>query len=122
MGGCTDGSEQHTATPTATDTATNANQPHGSASAGGQRIDVVVGHCFVETIRFDGERWNVPFRKQFGGGGGAESHDYRAWEGSGTIVRTGTGTARYVDDGGEVLELLPIDHPAVRKVEHAGCR
>ncbi|WP_067433745.1 hypothetical protein [Nocardioides jensenii] len=127
MVGCSGEPEQDATTPstpgaTSTDPASAGTQPSGWESTGVRRISVEVGHCYVASIRFDGERWNVPFRKQFGWGGGDSGHDHRAWVGSGAIVRTAPGTARYTDDGGEVLDLLPADHPSVRKVEHAGCR
>jgi hypothetical protein len=35
------------------------------------------------------------------------------WQGTGVMQRLDRGLARYVDDGGTVLDLLPADDPAV---------
>lgn len=95
--------------PTATKTPTT--------SAGPERITVRLGHCFVEPVTFAGKRWNVRFREQFGTGGLQPP----AWRGRGSIELVSPDRAEYTDDGGAELVLLPVEHPAVRKVERAGC-
>jgi len=84
----------------------------------GERIEVVLSHCFIETVTFEGQEWNVRFRDQFGSG------DYRlpqTWEGQGVIEEVESNRARYTDDGGTELEFLPVDHPAVTPMKDFLC-
>lgn len=80
-------------------------------------IRVRVNHCFVETLTFDGERWNVPFRGQFGDGGSMPP----GWKGRGVIERVSEAEARYTDDGGTTLVFRLADDPSVKEVESAVC-
>ena len=68
---------------------------------GARRVTPKLGHCWIEPIPFDGASWDLPLAKQFGTGG----LQPLSWIGTGTIVRIGPTTARYVDDGGRVLTL-----------------
>lgn len=81
------------------------------------RVKVEMGHCFVEPVAFDGERWNVPRDKQFGTGGLQPAN----WRGTGVMTRVGEDRARFKDRGGAVVVFRPVDDPAVRGVENAIC-
>jgi hypothetical protein len=81
------------------------------------RVEVEMGHCFVEPVLFDGRRWNVPFDKQFGWGG----LEPRNWVGTGVMKRVSQDRARFDDDGGSTVVFLPVNDPAVRPVEKALC-
>ena len=76
-----------------------------------------MGHCFVHPVAFDGEQWNVPMDKQFGGGGLQPAN----WRGTGVMTRVGMNRARFKDGGGAVVVFRPVDHPVVRRVENAVC-
>ncbi|KRB73183.1 hypothetical protein ASE01_20700 [Nocardioides sp. Root190] len=76
-----------------------------------------MNHCFVETLTFDGERWNVPFRAQFGNGGSMPT----GWEGRGMIERVSEAEAMYRDNGGTTLVFRLADDPSVREVDSAVC-
>lgn len=95
--------------------------PGGEASSRSEpasaRVTVEVNHCFVEPVSFDGEQWNVPFKKQFGWGGMQPTH----WQGAGVMVRAGENEARFKDDGGATVVFRPVDDPSVRLVEKALC-
>ena len=81
------------------------------------RVEVEMGHCFVEPVSFDGESWNVPFDKQFGGGGLEPKH----WRGRGMMTRVNEDLARFEDEGGSTVVFRPVDDPSVRPVEKALC-
>lgn len=81
------------------------------------RVEIELGHCFVEPVTFDGEMWNVAIDQQFGWGGMQPSN----WRGRGLMVRIGENRARYRDDGGGVVIFLPVDDPSVQEVEKALC-
>ncbi|MGH3346720.1 MAG: hypothetical protein ACRDO4_07040 [Nocardioides sp.] len=89
----------------------------GSASPDTAEVQVTLGHCFVEPVAFDGELWNVPFRKQFGWGGLAP----QGWVGTGVMMRADEDTVRFEDDGGAVVVFRPVEHPSVNRVENAPC-
>ena len=91
-----------------------ASFPSGSASA---RVKVELNHCFVGTVSFDGEKWNVPFNKQFGWGGTPP----KGWRGAGVMVRTGQSEARFEDDGGAVLVFKRLNDPSVQPMAKALC-
>lgn len=80
-------------------------------------VTLVVGHCWVEPVLFDGERWGLPFEKQFGWGGG----EPESWQGSGVMERLSDDRVRYSDNGGAVLTFLPAESPSVRRVEEQPC-
>lgn len=75
------------------------------------------GHCWVEPMLFDGERWGIPFEKQFGWGRGEPAN----WQGTGVMERLSEDRVRYSDDGGAVLTFLPADAPSVRRVDGQLC-
>jgi hypothetical protein len=97
-------------------TASGGRTASGSEPASA-RVNVEMNHCFVEPVSFDGEQWNVPFKKQFGWGGPQPSH----WQGTGVMVRAGKHDARFKDDGGAMVVLRPVDDPSIRPVENALC-
>lgn len=103
--------------PRSTTTTTATTATPSSAGPPVERLDVALGHCFVEPVSFDGERWNVPFERQFGWGGLAP----RGWQGSGVMTRIGATRARFEDDGGSVVVFRPVDHVSVTPVEDALC-
>lgn len=80
-------------------------------------VTLDVGHCWVEPVEFDGDRWGIPLRRQFGWGGGLPGN----WQGSGEMARMSESRARYVDKGGAVIYFLPADAPAVAAVETELC-
>lgn len=88
-----------------------------SVVVGNFRVEVELGHCFVEPVLFDGEEWNVPFDSQFGWGGMAPKN----WKGTGAMTRVSEDRARFEDDGGSTVAFLPVDHPSVRPVDRALC-
>ena len=89
-------------------TRTTASVPASVAPAKA-RVALEVGHCRVEPVAFAGSRWGLPSDRQFGNGGAVPTN----WQGAGVMQRLERGLARYVDDGGTVLELLPADDPTV---------
>lgn len=88
-----------------------------TTSPGSVRVTIEMNHCWVEPVSFDGEQWNVPFRRQFGWGG----LQPRNWQGTGVMVRLGENRARFDDDGGASVVFLPVDDPRVTPVETALC-
>lgn len=88
-----------------------------TASPATSRVEVETNHCFVEPVAFDGERWNVPFNRQFGWGG----MEPRSWQGAGVMTRVSDDRARFRDDGGSTVGFRPVKHRSVRPVETAGC-
>lgn len=81
------------------------------------RVEIEMGHCFVEPVAFDGEEWNVRFSDQFGWGG----LEPRRWQGRGVMVRVDADRAVFADRGGATVEFRPVSHPSVRRVETALC-
>lgn len=81
------------------------------------RVTLDVGHCWVEYVEFDGALWGIPFEKQFGWGGRLPKN----WKGTGVMKRLADDRARYTDDGGKVLDMLPASGPSVYEVEGKGC-
>lgn len=77
-----------------------------------------MAHCFLEPVFFDGDTWSVAFGDQFGWGGIDMPPD---WRGTGVMTRLSEDRARYEDDGGTILEFLPVQDPSVRSVETAEC-
>jgi hypothetical protein len=65
-------------------------------------------HCWVQPVRFDGARWNLPRSKQFD-----DSHTPGNWKGTGVMTRLSAHRARYVDAGGAELVLFPANSPSV---------
>lgn len=94
-------------------------EPSGSrgTESSAERLTVEMGHCFVEPVSFDGEEWNVPFKKQFGWGG----MEPKNWSGTGEMVRVAEDEAHFKDDGGAVVVFRPTDDPSVSRVENALC-
>jgi len=80
-------------------------------------VTLVVGHCFVELVTFNGQHWGLPLSKQFGWGGGTP----KGWVGSGQLVRLSPNRVRYDDRGGASRVLLPADDPKVAAVKKQGC-
>ncbi|HSV40261.1 MAG TPA: hypothetical protein VLI04_15985 [Nocardioidaceae bacterium] len=76
---------------------------------------LLVGHCWVEPVTYDGGEWDVVEEDQFGWGGGMP----RSWVGIGTITPAREGTLRYVDAGGVELRLVRVGDP--RAIERGGC-
>lgn len=89
----------------------------GPTTAPSERLEIDMGHCFVEPVTFDGEQWNVPFDQQFGGGGLQPD----GWVGTGVMTRVDDDEARFADDGGASITFLLVDDPAVTPVEKALC-
>lgn len=81
------------------------------------RLEIELGHCFVEPVAFDGDQWNVPFDDQFGGGGLEPDN----WQGTGVMTRVAEDEARFDDDGGASVTFLLVEDPAVTPVEGALC-
>lgn len=89
----------------------------GPAAAASERLEIEMGHCWVEPVTFDGEQWNVPFDQQFGWGGLEPDN----WQGTGVMTRVAEDEARFDDDGGSSVKFLLVDDPAVTPVEEAMC-
>jgi hypothetical protein len=83
------------------------------------RIELPVGHCWIDPVRFDGTEWAVVPQDQFGWGGGRPDS---SWDGKGIITRLSESRTRYVDRGGHVLRLVPADDPEAAAVFKHGCR
>lgn len=45
-----------------------------------------VGHCWVEPVKYDGERWGLSFREQFGWGG--PQYYPENWTGTGIVQQS----------------------------------
>ena len=88
-----------------------------TTTASSERLEIEMGHCYVEPVSFDGKQWNVPFDQQFGGGG----LQPRGWVGTGVMTRVDDDEARFDDDGGASVTFLLVDDPAVSPVEQAIC-
>lgn len=99
------------------ETATAGEEVSPAATPTSARVKFEMGHCFVEPVAFDGEQWNVPRDKQFGGGGLQPAN----WRGSGVMTRVDEDLARFKDGGGAVVVFRPVDDPSVRGVENAPC-
>ena len=89
-------------------------------AAGPTRMTLDVGHCWVEPVKYDGERWGLAFREQFGWGG--PQYYPENWTGTGILQRVAEDQVQYTDDGGAELMLLPADAPSVARVEDVLCR
>lgn len=96
--------------------ATSVQQP----ASGPLRVELQVGHCYVEPVDFAGRRWGLRFSDQFGWGG---PQYYPAnWTGAGVLTQVAPNRVRYTDDGGAQLTLLPASSPAVAHGEAVPCR
>ena len=79
------------------------------------RVELDVGHCFLEPVVFAGREWNVRFDRQFGWGGGLPG-DAAAWRGAGTMQLLKERRALYTDAGnGAFLRLRPTESKRVRQ-------
>ena len=85
-----------------------------------RRVELQVGHCYVEPVDVAGRRWGLRFSDQFGWGG--PQYYPRNWTGTGVVTQVAPERVRYTDDGGAQLTLLPASSPAVARVEAVTCR
>lgn len=79
-------------------------------------VALSVGHCWVETLTYDGRDWEVRDEDQFGTGGG-QPDGFRSM---GTVT-VGGDLLTYVDASGARLELVPAAAPGTAANER-GCR
>ncbi len=103
-------------TPVASAPATTTATPDRPVTA---RVALRIGHCHVEYVDFDGQTWGLTKEQQFGGGGGAVPLKWPS--GTGLMERLSADRARYTDDAGTVLDFLPVDDPAVFRLEGKLC-
>jgi hypothetical protein len=105
----------------ATSSAPSADEGSGTATASSPErlVTLTVGHCWIDPVGFEGERWVAVMRDQFGWGGGDAP---KAWEVRGMIMRESDSRSRYIDVGGEVLDLVPITSPEGAEVLDQACR
>lgn len=85
-----------------------------------RRVELQVGHCYVEPVDFAGRRWGLRFSDQFGWGG--PQYYPQDWSGTGVLTQVTPDRVRYTDDGGAGLTLLPASSPAVARAEAIPCR
>lgn len=98
-------------------------QPAASAqapAASARRVELQVGHCYVEPVDFAGRRWGLRFSDQFGWGG--PQYYPASWTGTGVLTQVAPDRVRYTDDGGARLTLLPASSPPVARFEAVSCR
>jgi hypothetical protein len=89
-------------------------------ASGPRRVELQVGHCYVEPVDFAGRWWGLRFSDQFGWGG--PQHYPANWTGTGVLTQVAPDRVRYTDDGGAQLTLLPASSPAFARVEAVPCR
>lgn len=82
-----------------------------------RQIAMPVGHCWIDPVRFDGLKWAVAPKDQFGWGGGTPKN----WAGQGVIMRLSESRSRYTDRGGHALRLVPAVDPSSAAVFKRGC-
>jgi len=89
-------------------TAVAASSRSGAPTVAAARVALHVGRCQVDPVALDGRMWTLPEAQQFGWGGGVGPI---TWQGAGVAERLSAGRARYHDDGGAVLDLVPATAP-----------
>lgn len=102
--------------PAAVEPSASVQQP----TPGPRRVELRVGHCYVEPAGFAGRRWGLRFSDQFGWGG--PQHYPENWSGIGVLTQVAPDRVRYTDDGGAELTLLPARSPAVARADAVPCR
>lgn len=78
------------------------------------RVELEVGHCWIEPVKVAGDTWDVTREDQFGSGGRMPERFARA----GRLAPAGD-VAIYVDDSGRHLTLVPAGDRWV--LERRGC-
>jgi hypothetical protein len=119
-GGCTSEPAAPTSDAAPTMRSTEAATPEPSSrptQSASRRIEMPVGHCWIDPVHFDGLAWAVVPQDQFGRGGGIS----RSWDGKGVITRLSESRSRYADRGGHVLRLVPADDSEAAAVFKQGC-
>ena len=87
-----------------TDSVSPATLPSETA----QRVDLPLGHCWIDPIEIDGIVWGIDTKDQFGWGGGATN-----WSGTGVIHAVADNHLVYADDNGRRVDLRPLGDPRV---------
>jgi hypothetical protein len=83
--------------------------------AAGQRFEMPLGHCWIEPVTVDGERWGIDKADQFGWG-----DVLGKWTGTGVIRHLSDDHLVYLDDQGRRLDLRPLADPRAFDPEQDG--